>query len=47
MRLADLSAWWSARRASKARPSEEHLDNDLLELLDEASSVFGRSTRTR
>ena len=45
MRLADLTTWWSARKASLPRPSNEPADADLLELLDEASSLFPSSRR--
>ena len=43
MRLANLTTWWSARRA--ARTSAEPVDAELLELLDEASSVGTPSRR--
>jgi hypothetical protein len=45
MRLADLTACWSARRASQSRSSAEPVDAELLELLDEASSVFSPTRR--
>ena len=40
MRLANLTTWWSARKASRPRPSDEPVDGDLMELLDEASALF-------
>jgi hypothetical protein len=45
MRLANLTAWWSARKASRPRPADEPADGDLMELLDEASAVFPSSSR--
>jgi hypothetical protein len=45
MRLANLTTWWSARKASRASSSTEPADAELLELLDEASAVFTSTKR--
>ena len=47
MRLSTLSSWWNERRDERAmrRSLDSAHSDDLLELIDEASSFGRRRTR--